>query len=390
MEIDSAPEVFAKANRVTARAGGQARFRQIADSLKDAIIGGVYQPGDRLPTEMELAREHHVSRVTAASALSELARGGFVTRAPRRGTIVQAGAQYARAVPRPLVAWIVRRIETTFNLGILQGVQKGVHEAGFGLLLGRSGETHEDEGAAIRDAVAEGASGIMIFIQDGESYNAEVLRLVLGNYPVVLVDRYLRGVRCAVVSSDNEGGSRELVQSLLNAGHRRICMVTFPPGHTSTIEDRVRGYVRALTLAGVPVDYSLHYVVATEEEGSMWEPSEHVVRAFAEYLRDRPEVSAVYATNAFLALVAFRAIECLGLRIPEDISFVSIDPLEAIPLALPAATCGVQQAEEIGRTAVALLQEMLSGKPPRTVLLPMRLRDSGSIGPPARRAAAGR
>jgi GntR family transcriptional regulator of arabinose operon len=384
---DPATLLFDKANAAVESPVNRARFRQIAESLRQAILSGAYRPGDRLPTEMELARAHNVSRVTAGSALTELARTGLVTRAPRRGTIVQSAGRYVQAEARPLVAWIVRRIESTFNFGILQGVQSGVREAGFGLLVGQSGETHEHEGAAIRDAVAAGTSGIMIFIQDGESYNAEVLRLVLENYPVVLVDRYLRGVRCAVVSSDNEAGSRELVQAMLDAGHRRICLLTFPPGHTSTIEDRLRGYVGALTLADLPVDYSLHYVISTTEEADpWWEPSTHVVDAFAEFLCTHSDVTAVYATNAFLALVAFRAIERLHLRIPEDISFVCIDPLEAIPLSLPAVTCCVQQADAIGRTAVALLREMLAGKPPRTVFLPMILSDHGSIGRPMTRA----
>ena len=144
--------------------------------------------------------------------------------------------------------------------------------------------------------------------------------------------------------------------------------------------------MHALTLAGAAVDYSLHYVVGTAEEGSLWVPRPQVVDAFTEYLQDHADVTAIYATNAFLGLVAFRAIERLGLRIPEDISFVCIDPLEAIPLALPAVTCGLQQAETIGRTAVALLHEMMAGKPPRTVLLPMLVRKHGSIGPPARGA----
>jgi len=125
----------------------------------------------------------------------------------------------------------------------------------------------------------------------------------------------------------------------------------------------------------------------TEEADPWWEPSTHVVDAFAEFLCAHTDVTAVYATNAFLALVAFRAVERLHLRIPEDISFVCIDPLEAIPLSLPTVTCCVQQADAIGRTAVVLLREMLAGQPPRTVFLPMILRDHGSIGRPTRRAS---
>lgn len=367
----------------------KARFRQIAHGLQRAIESGIYKPGDQLPTEMELAREHHVSRVTAGAALGELARAGLVTRTPRRGTIVRAGARFGRASDRPFVAWIVDRVESAFGLSLLRGIQRGVREAGFGLLLCNSGVTHEDEEQAIRDAVAWGAAGTMIFIQDGEHYNAEVLRLVLGGYPIVLVDRYLRGVHCAVVSSDNVDGSRMLVQELLDAGHHRICVLTFAPSDTSTIEDRIRGYVQALTAAGVPVDYSLHYV--TDDVFPMmqdWEPPPAIVGRFVDFLNAHPDVTAIYATNEELALIAYRATEWMHLRIPEDISLVCIDPLEAIPLSVPRVTAALQQGTQIGVTAVQLLQELMAGKPPRTVLLPMQVRRAGTIGPPAPRPGA--
>ena len=375
---------FTKANKAnTVAHARRARFREIAHALQEAIQDGVYSVGDQLPTEMELSRQYQVSRVTAAAALSELARAGLVTRTPRRGTIVQVGAQDSARTPRKLISWIVNQIENTFGLSLLRGVEQAAREAGFSLLLTISGTDHQDEEAAIRDAVLSGAAGIIIFIQDGESYNAEVLRLVLGGYPVVLVDRYLRGVRCAVVSSDNVGGSRMLVQELLDAGHRQICVLTLPPNNTSTIEDRIRGYVQALTGAGIPVDYSLHYVVDTAETADhCWRPEQDIIDRVVEFIETHPSVTAIYATNALLALIAYRAIKQLNLLIPEDISLVCIDPLEAIPLSLPAVTCAVQQGEAIGQTAVTLLQEALAGKPSRTVTLPMQIRRVGSVGPP--------
>ncbi|HWE62095.1 MAG TPA: substrate-binding domain-containing protein, partial [Chloroflexota bacterium] len=301
-------------------------------------------------------------------------------------TIVRPGAQYAPTSSRQLIAWILPNLGQTFELGILGGIERAARRAGFGLLVTLSGSSHEEESQAIRDAVASGAAGMMIFIQDGESYNAEVLRLVLGGYPLVLLDRYLRGVRCAIVSSDNVGGSRMLVQELLDAGHRHICVLTFPPSNTSTIEDRMRGYVQALTAASVPVDYSLHYVAGDLPPSiGDWELAPDAIDHFVGFLQQHRQVTAIYATNAVLGLVALRAIARLQLRIPDEMSLVCIDPIEAIPLSLPSLTAAVQEAEAIGATAVTLLQEVLAGKPPRTVLLPMRLQRAGSVGPPAPR-----
>jgi DNA-binding LacI/PurR family transcriptional regulator len=175
-----------------------------------------------------------------------------------------------------------------------------------------------------------------------------------------------------------------LVQELLDAGHRQICVITRPPDNTSAIEDRIRGYVLALTGAGVPVDYSLHYVVHAPFTVTLdWEPAPELISQFVGFLQEHPGVTAIYATNAQLALLAYRATQRLRLRIPEDISLVCVDPLEAIPLTLPSISCAVQPADAIGEMAVTLLQEAMAGKPPRTVLLPMQLRRTGSVGPPA-------
>jgi DNA-binding LacI/PurR family transcriptional regulator len=64
---------------------------------------------------------------------------------------------------------------------------------------------------------------------------------------------------------------------------------------------------------------------------------------------------------------------------------VCIDPLEAIPLSVPRVTAAVQDVEAMGLTAMRLLQELMAGKPPRTVLFPMQLARAGTVGPPAPR-----
>jgi DNA-binding LacI/PurR family transcriptional regulator len=194
----------------------------------------------------------------------------------------------------------------------------------------------------------------------------------------------LRGVRSASVASDNVAGSRAVVDELLHAGHRRICILTCFP-NTSTVVDRIQGYMLAHADAGVPVDFSLHYVVSDVPQFVLpdWEPASDLVDRFATFLKDHPDVTAVYATNTLMGVVALRAFARLTWQIPQDISLACVDLIEAIPLHLPPVSAALQQNEEIGSTAVTLLHEVLQGQPCRSVLLPMHLRDAGSIGPPA-------
>lgn len=364
-------------------------YRQIQELVRAQIMAGVYKPGDKLPTEVELAAAHAVSRGTAAMALTALAREGLVRRVPRRGTVVVDGAGSVRAVTHRAIAWIQPDIDYTFDLDVLRGLERSARGAGYNLLLYLTGTSHHEEEQAIRNARAAGAAGIALCLQDGEAYNAEVLRLVLDGFPLVLVDRYLRGIQCASVQSDNVAGARDLVAELVSAGHRHICALIYPPTDTSTIEDRIEGYTQALADAGILLDRTLVYMAQPFEgagdTGRL--PEEHIAR-FATYLDEHPAITAVFATNAALASLALQAAERLLLRIPDDLSVVNIDPLSSVPLTPPLFTCGRQQGYEMGRTAVELLLEQLAGQPPRRVLLPMRLQRVGSIAPPRPRTGS--
>ena len=70
------------------RDGPVAMHRQLAQQLRQAIAGGGYRPGDRLPTEPELAARHDVSRITARQAVMQLVREGLVVRRQGKGSFV--------------------------------------------------------------------------------------------------------------------------------------------------------------------------------------------------------------------------------------------------------------------------------------------------------------
>jgi GntR family transcriptional regulator len=63
-----------------------ASYRTLATALRQAILGGEYADGRRLPTEAELAASRSLSRQTVRRAMQELVSDGLVYRVPGRGT----------------------------------------------------------------------------------------------------------------------------------------------------------------------------------------------------------------------------------------------------------------------------------------------------------------
>src|SRR5579859_2777973 len=76
----------------------QPLYRRIGEELKARIEAGEYAPGDRLPSELELARTYGVSRITSRQALDLLGAEGLLVRRQGMGSFVAA-----RRVTQPLV-----------------------------------------------------------------------------------------------------------------------------------------------------------------------------------------------------------------------------------------------------------------------------------------------
>jgi DNA-binding transcriptional regulator YhcF (GntR family) len=69
-------------------ASGWPLAAQLAQALRELIRSGQLAPGDRVPSEPQLARDHAVSRDTAQRALAMLADEGLITRRRGVGSIV--------------------------------------------------------------------------------------------------------------------------------------------------------------------------------------------------------------------------------------------------------------------------------------------------------------
>lgn len=83
---------------VTDGSRGPAAYRELASGLRDAIVGGQYPAGERLPTEAELVARTGLSRQTVRRAFQELVAEGTIYRVPGRGTFaVPDDGRYLRS-----------------------------------------------------------------------------------------------------------------------------------------------------------------------------------------------------------------------------------------------------------------------------------------------------
>ena len=81
--------------------------RRIRDEIAAAIRSGEWRPGDRVPTEQELAARYGCARATVSKALGELAASGLVERRRKAGTFVAHPPVHSAVMTVPDLAELI-------------------------------------------------------------------------------------------------------------------------------------------------------------------------------------------------------------------------------------------------------------------------------------------
>jgi GntR family phosphonate transport system transcriptional regulator len=87
--MDEVSKTIGPAEGALVRGSGTALWRQIAEKLEDHILSPARQPGERLPTEHQLAARFGVNRHTLRRAVGALADKGLVRIEQGRGSFIQ-------------------------------------------------------------------------------------------------------------------------------------------------------------------------------------------------------------------------------------------------------------------------------------------------------------
>ena len=169
----------------------------------------------------------------------------------------------------------------------------------------------------------------------------------------VVLDSRTTDPRDSWVVPDEEGGAYAATNLLIEAGHERIGYL-MDIHRTPAAEERLGGYRRALTDAGLEYDPGL---VADDRDNPF---GGHAAADVLLELTDRP--TALFCYNDRMAMGAYRAARRAGLSIPHDLSIVGFDNQSQIAPWLDPPLSTVQLPHEaMGRWAVEHLLGVLSG-----------------------------
>ncbi len=159
------------------------------------------------------------------------------------------------------------------------------------------------------------------------------------------------------IMSNNDEGSRKVVEYLHKCGHRRIGHIAGPL-HTMAAGERFKGFRDAIDDFGLEWEEKLLIESNWFNYESAYETTTRYIERFSK--KDMP--TAVFVSSDIMAMAAISAFNAGGYSVPEDISVIGFDDIEMASLFNPKLTTIRQDSRMIGETIAQTLYKEIQGE----------------------------
>jgi LacI family transcriptional regulator len=254
----------------------------------------------------------------------------------------------------------------------LRGMSRTLSESRHQLIL-IDVERPEQRRDVFRSASVRGRYDALLTVSLAPT-ETEARRLEAVGIPLVLIDRAHPAL--PTITVDDVEGGRLAADHLLQRGHRDIAFVGDEEQNLFGFDSSARrreGFARALAAAGAPL--------APERVVLRRHGREPARAAAAALLGTRKRPTAIFATSDMQAIGVMEAAQAAGLRIPEDVSVIGFDDVEAAEYV--RLTTVAQPLRESGALGAQLLLRRLEGEDVESLELDLDVIDRGSTAAPA-------
>lgn len=347
------------------------KYIALANELRSQIERGILQPGDRLPSFVQIREQYGVTAATVERIYKHLEKDNLVVREQGRGTFVKQ----PESLPRTGVIGIygVTTAQHPYFVPLIDGWQSAAAKAGMELLLLHN-ETPVEMGKV--DGVLSCDTG---FVKQHK------FDLIPAGMPCVTA--IINAPDYVSVIGDEYQAAYDLTQYLLHLGHRRIAYMYDP-----YLAPRLLGYRNAMRDAGIEVQENWLRTVAYDLTPECTYSSASHLRMCEWLAQDWEKLgcTALMAHNDDTAMGAILALNEAGYSVPHQVSVTGFDGTAPGRYFSPSLTGAAMPLRDIGLTAMELLLRMMEGEAmqPSTVVLPLQFIEGASTAPPSNIASS--
>lgn len=268
------------------------------------------------------------------------------------------------ALVLPMASSTLTDVEVRFMTNIAEVVNK--HNYTF-LTLTSPHVGAEDLRLIVQSGLVDGVVLMRIQVND------ERVRLLRdAGVPFVMIGRTRDNKGLTYVDLDGESACALAVNYLVELGHAHIAFICPEDLNFGFAYRVVRGYESSCRKHSLP---RLKYPAMPSDDAGY-----HAMKAL---LHDHPELTAVIVWSDVVAVGVISALRAAGRDIPGDVSVISFDRSEHLPLALSDLTIVDTRPEIIGVQAAEMLLDLLHDAPlaQTQILMPPRLINGKSTAP---------
>ena len=254
-----------------------------------------------------------------------------------------------------MIALVVPHLNDAFMTQVMCSVEKSLKESGIFMVVTAAANYTDFTGSISAKLFMEGrVDGILILTP---VYDAGyILELKKRSVPCVLLDQHHTDIQIPTVTVDNFYGGYEATSCLIKGGAKQIAHISGSDIYESSNE-RTRGYLKALEDNGFNI--SEEFLVKGDFS------VECGYGAMMKWHDEGKFPDAVFAADDNTAFGVLDAARELGISVPDDISIIGYDDHPFGSLLHPKLSTVRQPSEEIGRSGVQMLLDIIQKKPRR-------------------------
>lgn len=244
-----------------------------------------------------------------------------------------------------VIAAVVSSVKTNFAGEIIDGIKAEASKKGYDLIIVYSNSANvEEQKSALLTVIERPVMGILLLSIALSDDNLSLLKKSDIPYCFISMGFDDKG---PFISSNDEKIGYQATKYLIDNGHMKIGIAGVDQ-YPYTGRLRVKGYKKALKEIGIvpkdnwiqPGDYS-------------YTAGENAMRSYGK----STELTAIIGVSDMTAIGVLNQARDLGLKVPEDLSIISIDGTEMCKIVQPQLTSVSQNFYEMGVAGVKKIDD---------------------------------
>lgn len=245
-----------------------------------------------------------------------------------------------------LIGVIISDISNPFFSDIIKAIEDEAAKYGYSIILCNTDSNCEKEKKYINILKSYSVDGILIVPSDNKNKYFKSLAAI--GIPVVVITQDVPGFSSISISHYSAG--KDIAKHLVGMGYSKLIFVG-PEG-----DEKENGFKDGIENLGIDISRN-YFVVNKGRHNRIKNDLEKIITNNSE-----KQGIGIFAYNDIEALITLHVLKELNVKVPENAALVGFDNTFISKEVSPNLSTVAQPVEQIGRQAVEILMDKISGK----------------------------